>query len=100
MVNAIKIGYKLINNWKNYKNITARFVCCITICFPNGKTISKTGYIKGRITNIKKGIKGFGYDPIFIPNGYNKTFGEMSPKLKYKIDHRAKAFSKIHNLIF
>ena len=87
-------------SWENYKNILARFVCCITIGFPNGKTISKTGYVKGRIINIKKGKKGFGYDPIFIPNGYNKTFGEMSHKLKYKIDHRAKAFSKIRNLIF
>ena len=43
----------------------------------------------------KKGINGFGYDPIFIPNGYKKTFGEMDIKLKMSIDHRFKAFKKI-----
>ena len=43
----------------------------------------------------KRGKKGFGYDPIFIPNGHNKTFGEISPKLKMTIDHRYKAYDKI-----
>ncbi len=45
----------------------------------------------------KKGIRGFGYDPIFIPNGYDKTFGEMNPKLKMTIDHRFKAYLLIKN---
>jgi len=80
-------------NWK--KNNRARFVCCLTIFWPNGKSYSSKGVIKGRISITKKGNKGFGYDPIFIPDGYKKTFGEMKPKFKMSIDHRFKAFIKI-----
>ena len=47
------------------------------------------------ISNKKKGINGFGYDPIFIPKGNKLTFGQMNPNKKYKIDHRFKAFKKI-----
>ena len=82
-------------NWK--KNNRARFVCCLTIFWPNGKSYSSKGVIKGRISITKKGNKGFGYDPIFIPDGYKKTFGEMKPKFKMSIDHRFKAFIKIKN---
>jgi len=52
---------------------------------------------KGKIATKKKGTKGFGYDPIFIPKGYNKTFGEMNPKKKLLIDHRYNAFLKLKN---
>ena len=51
--------------------------------------------MEGYISNVKKGNNGFGYDPIFIPLGKRLTFGEMSPKTKYKIDHRHNAFNKI-----
>ena len=51
--------------------------------------------MEGYISNVKKGNNGFGYDPIFIPLGKRLTFGEMSPKIKYKIDHRHNAFNKI-----
>ena len=47
----------------------------------------------------QRGLKGFGYDPIFIPKGKRKTFGEMDPKKKYKIDHRYKAFKKIRKFL-
>ena len=47
------------------------------------------------ISKSKKGKNGFGYDPIFIPNGKKQTFGQMKPSAKYKIDHRFKAFKKI-----
>jgi len=78
--------------WKN--DCSARFVCCLTICWPNGKSYSGKGIIKGKISK-KKGNKGFGYDPIFIPTGYNKTFGEINPTIKMSIDHRYKAYNKI-----
>ena len=72
-------------------------MCSLTIFWPSGKNFSTEGIVKGKISSIKKGINGFGYDPIFIPNGYNHTFGEMDPKIKMSIDHRFKAFQKIKN---
>ena len=95
---AIKKVYREISkkdkNWKR-KKLSARFICALTIFWPNGKSISKIGKIEGRISNLKKGKNGFGYDPIFIPNGKKLTFGEMEPNKKYKIDHRSNAFKKI-----
>ncbi len=95
---AIKRVYREIfkkdKNWKK-KKITARFICVLTIFWPNGKFISKTGKIEGRISNFKRGKNGFGYDPIFIPKSKRLTFGEMKPEIKYRIDHRSDAFKKI-----
>ena len=81
-------------NWKT-KKIKARFICALTIYGPNQNTISSIGKIEGYISPSMKGKNGFGYDPIFIPNGKKITFGEMMPLQKYKIDHRFKAFKKI-----
>ena len=95
---AIKKVYREISkkdkNWKK-KKLNARFICVLTIFWPNGKYISKIGKIEGRISNLKKGKNGFGYDPIFIPKGKRLTFGEMEPREKYKLDHRSNAFKKI-----
>ena len=88
---------KIRKNWK--KNSAARFVCCLTLFWPDGKNYSSKGIVKGKISTTKRGNKGFGYDPIFIPDGYNKTFGEMKPKLKMSIDHRFKAYLKIKKLL-
>jgi XTP/dITP diphosphohydrolase len=55
--------------------------------------------VKGRISHKPKGKNGFGYDPIFIPDNYKKTFGEMSLYKKYKLDHRYKAFKKIKKFL-
>ena len=99
---AIKKVYKKIKkkdkNWKN-KNIKCRFICSLTIYWPSGKSISKIGKIEGIISKEKKGNNGFGYDPIFIPIGKKLTFGEMQSSLKYKIDHRMKAFRKIKKFL-
>ena len=81
-------------NWKK-KIIKARFICALTVYGPNQKTINSIGKIEGHISNSMKGENGFGYDPIFIPEGKKITFGEMSPNQKYKIDHRFKAYQKI-----
>ena len=84
---------KLKKDWKN--DSSARFVCCMTLFWPGGKGYSVTGTIKGKISHKIKGKNGFGYDPIFIADGYSQTFGEMKPILKMSIDHRFKAFLKI-----
>ena len=84
---------KVKKNWEN--NNKAKFTCCMTLYWPNGKSFSSKGIVKGKIVNKKKGKNGFGYDPIFVPEGYKKTFGQMDQKLKMSIDHRFKAFSKL-----
>ena len=94
---AIKKVYKELDkkkvNWK--KKITCRFICALTIYWPDKSFYQSQGIVEGRISKRSKGSNGFGYDPIFIPKGYNKTFGEMLFKKKFKIDHRYKAFKKI-----
>ena len=85
--------YRVKKDWENYNN--AKFICCMTLFWPDGKNYTSTGVVKGRISTKKRGKNGFGYDPIFIPNGHAKTFSEMEPSLKMSIDHRLKAFTKI-----
>ena len=89
---------KKIPSWRNRK-IKANFICALTIYWPNGKYKTTIGKIEGRISDTKVGKKGFGYDPIFIPRGSSKTFGQISPGKKYKIDHRYKAFKKIKKFL-
>ena len=99
---AIKKVYKELKkkdkNWKN-KKIKARFICALSISFLNKNIVCVQGKIEGRISNEPKGKNGFGYDPIFIPLNKKKTFGEMKPSYKYKIDHRYKAFKKIKKFL-
>ena len=94
MKQVFKELYKKDRNWKN-KKIKARFICALTIYWPNGKFFTSVGKIDGRISKSKKGKLGFGYDPIFIPQGKELTFGETSRSAKAKIDHRMKAYKNI-----
>ena len=95
---AIKKIFKELNkkdkNWKN-KKIIARFICALSLYWPNGKSVTSIGKIEGTISSKKKGKNGFGYDAIFIPFKKKYTFAEMNPKEKYKIDHRFRAYKKI-----
>ena len=95
---AIKKVFKRLSNkdknWKN-KKIKARFICSLSIYWPNGKNISKNGKVEGFISPKKKGKNGFGYDSIFIPIKRKITFAQMLPSNKFKIDHRSRAFKKI-----
>ena len=95
---AIKKVYRELTKkeklWRQ-KKIKARFVCALSISFLDKKIGVAIGKVEGTISNVPKGKNGFGYDPIFIPNKKNKTFGEMKLSEKYKIDHRYKAFIKI-----
>ncbi len=99
---AIKRVYRELNkknkNWKN-KKIKARFVCALSICYLDKKIACVTGKVEGSISEKPRGNNGFGYDPIFIPKNKNKTFGEMKPSQKYKLDHRYKAFKKIKKFL-
>ena len=83
---------RLLDEMKGQTNRRARFVCAIAIAI-NGEVIeSFEGEIKGTIVEAPRGESGFGYDPVFQPDGYDQTFGEMAPELKNRISHRANAF--------
>ena len=94
---AINKVFKELNkkkvNWN--KKIKCRFVCALTIYWPNKKYYQSQGIVKGIVATKPKGKNGFGYDPIFIPNGYKSTFGQMLFSKKSKMDHRYIAFKKI-----
>lgn len=72
----------------------ARFVCCIAIVWPDGREKVIRGEVQGHIINEMCGENGFGYDPVFVPRGYNKTFAQMQPAFKNRISHRARALKK------
>jgi len=99
---AIKRVYRELNkkdkNWKN-KKIKARFICALSISLLNKKIACVIGKVEGKISNEPRGKNGFGYDPIFIPSKGIKTFGEMKPSSKHKIDHRYQAFKKIKRFL-
>ena len=99
---AIKRIYKELakkeKNWK-IKKIRARFICSLSLFYLNKKIACVTGKVEGIISNKPKGNNGFGYDPIFIPLKKRKTFAQMKPSDKYKIDHRYRAFNRIKKFL-
>ncbi|AUC81050.1 non-canonical purine NTP diphosphatase [Lacinutrix sp. Bg11-31] len=84
----------LLKNLKEKPNRKAQFKTVVSLNL-NGELKTFTGICKGEITLDKKGDQGFGYDPIFMPNGYTETFAEIDLKLKNKIGHRGKAVTKL-----
>ena len=85
----------ILKKMRNKKNRSAHFVCSLTYLSSNGKIVSRVGKIHGKISTKILGKKGFGYDPIFIPNKYFITFGQMSKLKKINLDHRYIAFQKL-----
>ena len=99
---AIRRVYRELNkkdrNWKN-KKIKARFICSLSISYLDKKIACVLGKVEGHISDEPKGKNGFGYDPIFVPLKKRKTFGEMKPYQKYKMDHRYQAFKKLKKFL-
>ena len=85
---------KLLNNLKDNTNRSAQFKTVIVLNIDGNQTIF-TGIIKGKIIDKKIGTSGFGYDPIFVANGYDKTFAELSIEEKSKISHRGLAVKQL-----
>ncbi|MGB8710284.1 MAG: RdgB/HAM1 family non-canonical purine NTP pyrophosphatase [Methyloceanibacter sp.] len=77
------------------KDSAANFTCALALASPDGEVQVFEGKVFGMITWPPRGTRGFGYDPIFVPEGYSETFGEMEPSLKDSISHRARAFEKL-----
>ncbi len=85
---------------KKDPNYVCQFICALSISWPDGFDVTVSGQVNGKYTWPPRGKKGFGYDPIFKPLGYNITFAEMDPLLKHKISHRSIAFKKLINFCF
>ncbi|MBT5414685.1 MAG: RdgB/HAM1 family non-canonical purine NTP pyrophosphatase [Rhodospirillaceae bacterium] len=74
---------------------TAAFVCVLALAWPDGGLERFEGRVAGRLVCPPRGTRGFGYDPMFLPEGGFETFGEMAPEAKHAISHRARAFRKL-----
>lgn len=89
---------KLLQDMEGIENRKARFRTVFALII-NGKEHLFEGIVKGEITKYRKGSSGFGYDPVFIPEGYTQTYAEMGNELKNKISHRALATDKLCNFL-
>jgi len=73
----------------------AHFACVMSLAMPDGECKIFEGKVEGQITETKSGNSGFGYDPVFMPDGYDKTFGHFSAEEKALVSHRGRAFAKL-----
>lgn len=87
--------------WKNLEEANAAFPrraffnCTLCLADPDGSDVVFEGQVHGYLVWPPRGERGFGYDPMFVPDGYSETFGEMEPSLKHEISHRARAFDAL-----
>ena len=78
---------------------TAHFVTVITMIYPGGEKLVARGECHGHITSEKRGEGGFGYDPVFVPDGYDKSFAELGTDFKNTISHRARALGELERML-
>ena len=99
--NDAKNNEKLLGLLENlpYKERKAKFVSVITMVYPDGKKLVARGECHGHILPEPAGDSGFGYDPIFVPDGYQRTFAQLGREEKNKISHRAKALEKLAEML-
>ena len=91
---------RVLRELEGEENRKAKFVCCMTLINEKGEQIYQTtGECKGQIIKESKGVNGFGYDPIFQPDGYDYTIAEMSEEKKNTISHRANAMNNVINFL-
>lgn len=82
-----------------YKERRARFVSVITLVYPNGEKLVARGECEGHILMEPLGLNGFGYDPIFVPKGFQRTFAQLTAEEKNHVSHRAKALNKLAEML-
>ena len=100
-----KLAMKKVWDELDNRDPAAYFVCALSICWPHkdrkaGRIITLEGQVDGKLVWPPRGDRGFGYDPMFIPKGFNITFGEFKPAEKHVISHRANAFDKLRATCF
>ncbi|HEX4295517.1 MAG TPA: RdgB/HAM1 family non-canonical purine NTP pyrophosphatase [Rhizomicrobium sp.] len=88
----VRVGRELAA--ANTADTSAKFVCVLALAEPHGKVETFRGEVRGQLVFPPRGTRGFGYDPIFVADGMDETFGEIDPARKHSISHRAKAFEK------
>jgi XTP/dITP diphosphohydrolase len=86
---------RVLRELSPHSNRRARFVSALALAWPDGHCESFEAWVEGEIIHEKRGARGFGYDPIFKPLGYDVTFGEMNPDQKREISHRAESFRQL-----
>lgn len=99
--NDVGNNEKLLTELQNVpvEKRNARFVCCMALALPGGDTKTFMGYVNGRISLEINGKTGFGYDPLFRPEGFVQTFAEMAGNEKDKLSHRGKALDKLADFL-
>ncbi len=90
---------KLLKELSGVENRRARFVSVVTMVYPDGRVIYARGECPGTILEAPRGKGGFGYDPLFLPDGLDKTFAEVTQEEKNSVSHRAKALEKLEELL-
>lgn len=93
-------GMTRLNNELGDKDRAAYFACALSLAWPDGHVETFEGQVHGTLTWPLRGENGFGYDPMFMANGYDQTFGEMVADEKHAISHRANAFKKLIDACF
>lgn len=89
----------LLKNLSGIENRRANFTCAIALVDPEGREHSVVGKCFGRIAESPSGTEGFGYDPLFLPDGYDKSFAELAPEEKNAISHRGRALAGVREMI-
>ena len=97
---VIEHKMRIASETEGKTSLKAWFTCALAVAWPEGHAAVFEGRVDGEIVFPKRGDKGFGYDPIFQPNGYNVTFAEMDPEAKDKISHRHLAFEQLRAALF
>jgi XTP/dITP diphosphohydrolase len=83
---------KLLSEMEHATSRGARFRTVAAVVWPDGRELLAEGEVKGHIASAARGHAGFGYDPVFVPDGENRTFAEMAPDEKHRLSHRGRAF--------
>ena len=98
---AVRNYTKLLEMMKDLpeEKRNAHFTTVITLIYPDGETIVAKGECHGKINKAPVGDKGFGYDPVFIPDGYKETFAQLGPEVKNQFSHRAKALEELERIL-
>ncbi len=83
-----------------FDDLAAWFTCALAVAWPEGTVAAVEGRVDGKLSFPPKGDRGFGYDPIFVPEGFTETFGQMDPAQKDQLSHRTRAFEQLRAALF